>query len=203
MTVVFAWICAVVAAVATLGAAYFFDRSADEGIERARREAEIKTAELEHASEQLRESNKKLDIEQESLKTQNLKLSIELEKARAAHLALEGKLASRVLSDVQTAAIIGSLRKREHFAVTVVRLGDKEANNFATSLIATLQAGGADVIVNNVGTFSSPPYGLLISPGQGIDQLVEALKTADLAYRLGGNVGERTTLTVGLKPPSL
>ncbi|TYO67264.1 hypothetical protein FXV83_06510 [Bradyrhizobium hipponense] len=39
MTVVFAWICAGVAAVATLGAAYFFDRSAEEGIERARHEA--------------------------------------------------------------------------------------------------------------------------------------------------------------------
>jgi hypothetical protein len=39
VTVVFAWICAGVAAVATLGAAYFFDKSADEGIERARHEA--------------------------------------------------------------------------------------------------------------------------------------------------------------------
>jgi hypothetical protein len=35
MTAYFAWICAAVAAIATLGAAYFFDKSAEEGIAHA------------------------------------------------------------------------------------------------------------------------------------------------------------------------
>jgi hypothetical protein len=39
MTAIFAWVCAAVAALATLGAAYFFDKSADEGIAAAKNEA--------------------------------------------------------------------------------------------------------------------------------------------------------------------
>ncbi len=39
MTAVFAWICAGIAALATLGAAYFFDKSAEEGIAHARADA--------------------------------------------------------------------------------------------------------------------------------------------------------------------
>ncbi|QQO30730.1 hypothetical protein JJC00_18775 [Bradyrhizobium diazoefficiens] len=39
MTAIFAWLCAAVAAVATLGAAYFFDKSAEEGIEAAKERA--------------------------------------------------------------------------------------------------------------------------------------------------------------------
>src|SRR3569833_1714334 len=41
VTLIFAWICVGVAAVVSLGAAYFFDKSADEGIERARSEAAV------------------------------------------------------------------------------------------------------------------------------------------------------------------
>ena len=39
MTAIFAWICAAVAALATLGAAYFFDKSAEEGIVKAEEHA--------------------------------------------------------------------------------------------------------------------------------------------------------------------
>ncbi|MBR1204514.1 MULTISPECIES: hypothetical protein [unclassified Bradyrhizobium] len=39
MTALFAWICAAIAAIATLGAAYFFDKSAEEGIAHAEEKA--------------------------------------------------------------------------------------------------------------------------------------------------------------------
>ncbi|WP_024577954.1 MULTISPECIES: hypothetical protein [unclassified Afipia] len=203
MTALFAWTCAAVAALATLGAAYFFDRSAEESIEKVRRDAEIKTASLEHATEQLRESNKKLDIDQERLKEQNLKLSIELEKARTAHRELEAKLSSRSLEQSQKEAIIDSLRGRNRIGVKVVRLGDREANDFATSLISTFQAAGIDVVIQDTGMMAPPVYGLRISPGAGFDPLVEALTAGNIQFQLGGLASDRATVIVGLKPPQL
>ena len=176
----------------TLGSArplYFFDRSADENIESARHEAQVKTAALEKASEELRNNN--------------LQLSIELEKTKAEHLALEGKLASRTLTAEQKAAMIGALRGHKPVAITVLRLGDQEANSYATSILTTLQAAGMNVAVSDAGVMSPSPYGHIVSPASGADELAIALKAAYINFRVGGNTGDHSMLIVGLKPPAL
>jgi hypothetical protein len=80
MAVIFAWICAAVAAVATLGAAYFFDKSAEEGIEHARTEAA-------HATEAAGKANQRAaELEKE---TAVAKSQIAQANARANESALK------------------------------------------------------------------------------------------------------------------
>lgn len=73
MTGLFAWICAGIAALATLGAAYFFDKSAEEGIKRAEERAAAAEERAAHANERaatLEKSAAEARLETERLKSQ-------------------------------------------------------------------------------------------------------------------------------------
>jgi hypothetical protein len=203
VTIIFAWICAGVAAVATLGAAYFFDRSADEGIERSRNEAAEKIAVLENSSQQLRESNSKLEVEQGKLTQENLKLSIELERAKADHIALQNKLASRSVTPDQQAAIVASLKDIPKATVQVFHLGDPEAYEYAESITSTLEKAGFKVTDRSIGALPEPFYGLMISEGLGAYEIIKAFKAVGIAIRPSGSKTDPAAFYVGPRRPPL
>lgn len=92
MTTVFAWICAGIAAIATLAAAYFFDKSAEEGIAHAGEKAA-------HANQLAAQAHERAAA-----------LEKETEKERLARVKLEAELAPRRLSANQQAAIAAALK---------------------------------------------------------------------------------------------
>ena len=98
MTVWFAWICAGVAAIATLGAAYFFDRSAEEGIEHAKHDAALANKAAATAHERAN------SLEAEAAKSNERATALEVEAARTRERAASlEKQAEEARADIANA----------------------------------------------------------------------------------------------------
>lgn len=82
MTALFAWICAGVAAIATLGAAYFFDRGAEEGISIANERAGIANESAGRANERAAQLEKEAEIARARANEAELKLEQLRERIR-------------------------------------------------------------------------------------------------------------------------
>ena len=125
MTAIFAWICAAVAALATLGAAYFFDKSAEEGIVKAEEHAAHANSLAGEAHERAAALEKeaaraKADLAATQAEIEKSKLAIAqadqraaeaTAKAKEAELALAKLKTPRLLNEEQAAEFVSMLKK--------------------------------------------------------------------------------------------
>jgi hypothetical protein len=141
--------------------------------------------------------------EQEKIRQENLNLSISLERERVERLKLEGKLASRHLSADQRAAIVATLKAVSGGKpISLTKLGDKEAGDYAEEIGSALAEGGAFISASFSGVISPPRYGLTITPREDTF-LSRALDAAKVEYQRAGSPSPLPSILVGLKPPAL
>jgi hypothetical protein len=188
----------------TIKTSAIIQREADQKIAEAKERGDEAHEQASKADERAATASKQAEaarLEQEKIRKENLELSIALEKEQADRLKLEGKLASRHLTQEQRIAIIASLKAEgSRFIIVTTKLGDREAGQYADELIAALEEAGAFLTKNVAGTISPPIYGVIISPREDTF-LSRALDAAKIPYtRQGGNL---PGITVGLKPPAL
>jgi hypothetical protein len=108
---------------------------------------------------------------------------------------IQRRTGDRVLSQSQQNAIAESLRNSPQ-SLSVIILGDREANAYGKQLIGVLKDAGWSVTVSFIGEMGPPQYGIVVS---GNDTLVKALMDS------GIEVSERpipmqANLLIGLKP---
>jgi hypothetical protein len=128
VTLIFAWICAGVAAIATLGAAYFFDKSADQGIEGARREAAV--------------ANERAARLESDVTAAQLQIAQAQARALEAQAELAKYKAPRSLSATQRDELVKVLAQfRKHVSVGVSSQ-DQEALGFASAIADAATAAG-------------------------------------------------------------
>jgi hypothetical protein len=156
MTALWAWICAGVAALATLGAAYFFDKSAEEGISVANERSSI-------ANEAAAKANERAAL----LEKEAARLSAQAEEARSeiaganaraaeAQLALEKFKAPRLIEEAKIRSLGEQLKAygKTRFDAAAAP-GDAEAIVFLTYICTMLEIAGWTWVDWN------PPNGLL------------------------------------------
>ena len=192
MAAIFAWIFAGVAAVATLLAAYFFDKSAEEGISRADENA----AHANHMAAQAHERAATLEKQTEELRQENLKLT--------------ERLAWRSLPTA------GAQKSTENAALPpemlVIILGDMEAAKFGGDIVAALQSEGIKVTPFRIGSISPPVYGVQhLAQGWSaaaqvaLDKIGVATSSAERPIPLPASMQaqfvELPKIIIGIKPP--
>jgi hypothetical protein len=122
------------------------------------------------------------------------------EGERLARVKLEAQLASRHLTDEQKSKLTAALIKLQPKPTTLRfgRLGDKEANEYATEILIAVNNSGISTSVQDFGTQTPPRYGLKIT-----SDLKPAFDTAGIAAEVlpGNQSPPPTTIFVGLKPP--
>jgi hypothetical protein len=144
-----------------------------------------------------------LSKEAHRIRQENLRLSIDLEEAKAAHATLQGKIASRSLTAEQSERLVGRLKSQSKLIVSFIRLGDKEANEYATQILNAMREAGVDIRLFDIGTYAPPVYGVIVNHGEGSDDLADALANAGIEVLRVTDDRPLTSILVGLKPPKL
>jgi hypothetical protein len=108
---------------------------------------------------------------------------------------IQHRTGDRLLSQSQENAIAESLRSSPQ-TLSVILLGDREANAYGQQIISVLKSAGWTVNVSFIGVMGPPEYGVMVS---GNETLLKTLKDAGIdalegAIPMGGN------LLIGLKP---
>ena len=126
------------------------------------------------------------------------------EEERLARVKLEAKLASRRLLPEQIKNLSIALQNL-HLQVNVIkitRLGDHEANEYATSIIDAVKGAGLNPTLLDIGTMAFPQYGIRVT-----SDLKPAFDLAGITvYALISGPGGVTLppeIFVGLKPSEL
>jgi len=182
-------------------------------------QADARTAEAHARATGTAEDQHKLHAEveqarlmQRGLEQENLSLQSQLQQNRIARRPLEEPAVPRQnsvprrISNEQAVIIISAIRPFAGFEVSVSRLlGDAEASQYATQLLAILRSAGWKPQTNFAPTMSPTPYGVVYQatdPGsipEPVAALLEALKASDVPVTVGPGRG---SLLVGLQPPS-
>jgi hypothetical protein len=84
--------------------------------------------------------------------------------------------------------------------IDIMKLGDKEASEYAEQFISVLREAGLRVNIHNIGTFSPPQYGILVSYTLKMSAITKAFEKAKIDYSISYFVGQYTIL-IGLKSP--
>jgi hypothetical protein len=107
---------------------------------------------------------------------------------------IQRRTGDRALSEPQVATLLGTLGQSRQ-TVSVVLLGDREANAFGRQIVQVLQRAGWNVTLNYIGVASPPPYGIIV----GSATLANALTQAGIEFS-GGRVPMGADILIGLKP---
>jgi hypothetical protein len=150
------------------------------------------------------------------LENQNLKLARELEEEKQKRLEIERILAPRFLTSRERATLVASLRLHAGAGISVVRLGDAEAGQYADQIIGAFVDAKWHVHLSYIGTLSPPVYGVLCKePSQESDPVGRAVHSLGEAvhssfFRAGiphvleiihsGPSLNEVQLLIGLKP---
>ncbi len=122
------------------------------------------------ASGQANERASLADERAKQLEGENRKLGIELEQEKQKRLELARTLAPRFLTSRQRAALVASLRLHAGAGISIIRLGDAEAGQYADQIIGAFVDAKWHVHLSYIGTLSPPVYGVLCKePSQESD----------------------------------
>jgi hypothetical protein len=134
------------------------------------------------------------------------KISEANERAAKANLETERlrqQFASRRLSAEQAKLLLVELNRiREEISlVTIFRLGEIEANAYATDILKVFSGAGIRTNVIDSGSMSPPTYGIYIS-GTGKAKILAAFAAAEIEAKTSPT-SEITfpSIVIGLKPP--
>jgi hypothetical protein len=133
----------------------------------------------------------------------SLELQVQLEAEQLERLKLQEKLSSRHLSEEQAAKLAGAVRWRQIDGIVVTRLGDYEANGYASDIIQAFQKGKSNVEIMDTGTLSPPVYGLVVNDFAENGNVITAFEEAGIPFIKGRPTGAIPHIIVGLKPPNL
>lgn len=108
---------------------------------------------------------------------------------------IQHRTGDRVLSESQADQSAGALSKSpEH--ISVVLIGNREANAYGKQIIKVLQDAGWTVSVNFIGVMAPPTSGIVVSGSEG---LLNSFKAAGIDVS-EGRVPMNSNLLVGLRP---
>jgi NAD(P)-dependent dehydrogenase (short-subunit alcohol dehydrogenase family) len=125
------------------------------------------------------------------------------EEERLARVKLEARLASRRLTPEQVNNLSTALQNLhlEIKAMTITRLGDHEAHEYATSIAVAVNNAGIYPAMTDVGTLSPPQYGLMVTPD--LKPAFDSVGiTVDALIRRPEGLTPLPEIFVGLKPPA-
>ncbi|HEX3740900.1 MAG TPA: hypothetical protein VHV29_14465 [Terriglobales bacterium] len=108
---------------------------------------------------------------------------------------IQRRTGDRVLSQSQGNAIAESLRNSPQ-SLSVILLGDREANAYGEQVIGVLKSAGWTVNVTFIGEMGPPRYGTVIS---GNGALLKGFKDAGIEASQGP-IPMGANLLIGLKP---
>ncbi len=164
MTSIFAWICAGIAALATLGAAYFFDKSAEEGISKAEEAAAHANRLAAEAHE--RAATLEKDAADARLETERLKASV----------------AWRELSGHNFVALTENLKRLPGGKVLSIEK-DPEIEALAIRFSQIFNAAEWKIYGGTVSLLSNKvAYGIIIPDTPNSTELRAAFKAADIPF---------------------
>jgi hypothetical protein len=123
------------------------------------------------------------------------------EGERLARVKLEAQLAGRRLTDEQKAKLASALAamRSQLPSITVMRLGDKEAHEYATDFIRVIHGVGIPVSIEDIGNILPPRYGI-----ESTSDLRTSFEKAELKLTrvFGENEGYPSPrILIGLKLP--
>ena len=109
---------------------------------------------------------------------------------------IQHRTADRVLTDAQGTTLVQALSKSPQ-SISVVLLGDREANAYGQQIIGALREAGWRVSINSIGVMGPPAYGVSVA---GNTELESALVAAGIEVTSGQNPPFGSALLIGLKP---
>jgi hypothetical protein len=108
---------------------------------------------------------------------------------------IQHRTGDRVLSESQSSQLAGALSKSPQH-ISVVLIGDREANAYGKQIIKVLQDAGWTVSVNLIGVMAPPAYGIMAS---GNDAVLNSFNAVGIDAS-NGRVPMNANLLIGLKP---
>ncbi len=127
---------------------------------------------------------------------------LETTKAQLALEKLRSQFAGRRLTEERAQQLVAALSQIRAQVPDVIfrRLGDMEANVFATDLIEAFARAGIHVQVNEVGVFAPPQYGLVVIDGPD-GPVRHVLAAVGISAQTRAGVVGTPQILVNLKPP--
>ena len=142
MTSIFAWICAAIAAFGTLGAAYFFDKHADEGISAANEKAALAGERAANASE--RAANLENEAAAARERTARLELQLKIEQSQRAQD--QRQIYPRYVNVVEMRELEKAF-KNKFDDLRIFYVDDPETSGFASNILQIISSFGVTVFL--------------------------------------------------------
>lgn len=177
-------------------------------------DANLRAQVIEHDNITLRNDLEKTIIEADTEKQKLAKTQIEVADARRkqaeAEKSLEDlrtKLRARSITAGQREILVQRFRQLNGARIKVVKIGEKEASEYADQIISAIKDAGIIVDLVTIGTLSPPRYGVVVSPSppSGATSIfLDALKSSNIHYKIEPvpNQDGQFGIFIGLKPPA-
>jgi len=150
------------------------------------------------------------DTEKQKLAKTQIEVADSKRKQAEAEKSLEelrAKLRARSITAEQREILVHQLAPLAGGRIKVVRLGDKEASEYADQIISVFREAGLAVDIMNIGVLGPPQYGIIVTPAPpsvGVSAFIAALNKSKTSYKTGSIPGAANQfgILVGLKPPA-